>query len=72
MRCRIEVDKDLCQGHGMCKGEAPAVFNVTDQGQLYDTVLVLREVVAGDDLIPAQRAAAACPNRVIALLSLDD
>ena len=27
---RIEVDLDLCQGHGVCASEAPAVFRVTD------------------------------------------
>jgi len=72
MRCRIEVDKDLCQGHGMCRAEAPTVFDVSDQGQLYDTVLVLREVVAGGELTAAQSAAAACPNRVITLVTIQE
>jgi ferredoxin len=25
---RVRVDIDLCQGHGVCKGEAPEVFGV--------------------------------------------
>ncbi|WP_194830101.1 ferredoxin [Nocardia sp. XZ_19_231] len=29
---RIVVDLDLCQGHGVCQDEAPAVFNVPKRG----------------------------------------
>ena len=25
---RIVVDRDLCQGHGVCEGEAPELFEV--------------------------------------------
>ena len=25
---RVVVDRDLCQGHGVCESEAPAVFEV--------------------------------------------
>ena len=25
---RIAVDRDLCQGHGVCESEAPAIFHV--------------------------------------------
>jgi ferredoxin len=25
---RIAVDRDLCQGHGVCESEAPGVFEV--------------------------------------------
>jgi len=35
---RIVVDRDLCQGHGMCEEEAPDVFRVEDDGTL--TVLM--------------------------------
>ncbi len=28
------VDRDLCQGHGVCESEAPAVFSVSKQGVL--------------------------------------
>lgn len=30
----IIIDNDLCQGHGMCEGEAPEVFEVADDGTL--------------------------------------
>lgn len=29
---RIIIDRDLCQGHAACMGEAPEVFHVTDKG----------------------------------------
>ena len=31
---RIVVDRDLCQGHAACEGEAPEVFSVSKQGDL--------------------------------------
>ncbi|MEM8610069.1 MAG: ferredoxin [Myxococcota bacterium] len=30
----IKVDFDLCQGHAVCMGEAPEVFQVDDNGFL--------------------------------------
>ena len=31
---RIVVDRDLCQGHAACEGEAPDVFAVSKSGEL--------------------------------------
>jgi ferredoxin len=31
---RIVVDRDLCQGHGVCESEAPEVFATPKQGQV--------------------------------------
>ena len=31
---RIVVDRDLCQGHGVCESEAPDVFAVPRNGQV--------------------------------------
>jgi sterol 14-demethylase len=31
---RVVVDRDLCQGHGVCESEAPEVFEVSKQGVL--------------------------------------
>lgn len=28
------MDRDLCQGHGVCESEAPAVFEVSKDGVL--------------------------------------
>jgi ferredoxin len=37
---RIRVDLDLCQGHGVCRNEAPEVFGVDPERQ---QVVVLQE-----------------------------
>lgn len=34
MTYRIVVDRDLCQGHGVCESEAPEVFSVSKAGVL--------------------------------------
>ena len=31
---KIVVDRDLCQAHGVCESEAPAVFAVNNKGVL--------------------------------------
>jgi ferredoxin len=31
---RIVVDRDLCQGHAACEGEAPELFAVSKKGEL--------------------------------------
>ena len=72
MRYRICIDRDLCQGHSMCCAEAPQLFSVSDQGQLYDTVEVLSELVAGEAYQQAIAAAAVCPNSVITLVPVDE
>jgi ferredoxin len=44
---KVIVDRDLCQGHGVCENEAPEVFSVSKQGVL--TIL--------DDTLPESRRA---------------
>jgi sterol 14-demethylase len=34
MKLRIVVDTQLCQGHAVCMGEAPDIFEVTRDGKL--------------------------------------
>ncbi len=31
---KVIVDRDRCQGHGVCENEAPDVFSVSKQGVL--------------------------------------
>jgi sterol 14-demethylase len=64
---RIVIDWDLCQGHGVCMGEAPEVFRVGSDGKL--TVLVERPP---PDLAEAVVAAAKyCPTGAITLEDRD-
>ena len=71
-RYRICVDTDLCQGHGVCAAEAPELFRVTDQGQIYDTVDPVATEIGEDQLALAQRAARYCPNGVIRIEAIED
>ena len=55
---RVEVDLDLCQGHGMCELEAPEVFAAhTDHVEILDATpdeSQLAEVEAGVHYCPTQ------------------
>lgn len=69
---RICVDKDLCQGHGVCAAEAPDLFAVTDQGQIYDTVELRVDLISAEQLALAQRAERFCPNGVIRIEPVEE
>ena len=71
-RYRICIDADLCQGHAVCAAEAPALFAVTDQGQIYDTVDPGATEIGEHQLALAQRAAENCPNGVIRIEAIED
>ena len=63
---RIEVDFDLCQGHGVCVSEAPLHFGLDEAAQ---KVMLLR---SDSEIDPADRAAVEaavryCPARALAL-----
>jgi sterol 14-demethylase len=61
---RIVVDRDLCQGHGVCESEAPEVFSVSKDGVL--TVLAERP---GDDQRAAVEAAVKyCPTHALSIV----
>ena len=54
---RVEVDRDVCEGHGMCEEVAPAVFSVDDDG-------ILEHRYDGED-IPAEHQPAAREATVV-------
>ena len=47
---KVVVDRDLCQGHGVCESEAPAVFTVSKKGVLE----VLDESPPEDAAVPGR------------------
>ena len=57
---RIAVDLYLCQGHGVCCSEAPALFAMDR-----DKVRVLDSEPASDFHAAARMAAKYCPTRAI-------
>jgi sterol 14-demethylase len=58
---RIIVDRDLCQGHGVCESEAPAVFSVSKKG-----VLTVVDENPAEELRPmVEQAVAFCPTSAL-------
>ena len=64
MTWRIVVDRDLCQGHGVCEGEAPDVFSVSKDGVL----TVLDETPADDQRKAVEAAVKYCPTHALKIL----
>jgi sterol 14-demethylase len=62
-KLRIRIDRDLCQGHGVCAGECPEVFAV---GR--DQKVILKVARPAPELYAKVRLAAEhCPTRTIRL-----
>lgn len=61
---RIEVDRDLCQGHGVCESEAPEVFSVSKAGEL----TILDETPAGDLRPKVELAVKFCPTHALKIV----
>lgn len=60
---KVRVDLTLCQGHGVCMGEAPEVFRIREDG----TLEVLRERPADQLREKVENAVKYCPTRAITL-----
>ena len=60
-RVKVRIDYELCQGHGVCAGEAPAVFSIDDEGRT--TVLVERPDEALRERIAAAKRY--CPQQAV-------
>ncbi|SFA88713.1 ferredoxin [Amycolatopsis marina] len=58
---RVQVDFDRCEGHGLCTGAAPEIFELDDSGKLH----VLQEIVPVGQELHAKEAVRVCP--VVAL-----
>jgi sterol 14-demethylase len=60
---RIVVDRDLCQGHGVCESEAPEIFSVSKKG-----VLTVIDENPAEDLRPlVEQAVAFCPTKALTI-----
>ena len=64
MAFRIVVDRDLCQGHGTCEGEAPELFEVGRDRQ----VVVLDDHPGDDARRAAELAVTYCPTHALSLV----
>ena len=61
---RIVVDRDLCQGHGVCESEAPEVFKTPKNGQ----VDLLEEHPAEELRSKVALAVQYCPTHALKIL----
>ena len=64
MAFRIVVDRDLCQGHGTCEGEAPELFEVGKDRQ----VVVLDPQPGDAARRAAELAVKYCPTHALSLV----
>jgi ferredoxin len=60
---RIEVDLDLCQGHGMCEMEAPDLFEAER-----DSVKLLDPQPDDSHLEDVKRAVRYCPTQALRII----
>jgi len=65
---KVVVDLDLCQGHSVCLGECPEVFDVVETDDGYPQVKVLLEHPSGELRDKVEAAAQYCPNHVITVI----
>jgi ferredoxin len=60
---KVNVDRGLCDGNGVCAVEAPAVFELNDD----DELIVLRETVPAGGQEAVRSAVRVCPKRALSL-----
>jgi ferredoxin len=65
MGFRVVVDRDLCQGHGVCESEAEEVFAVSRSGDL----TVLDDTPADELLAKVQLAVKYCPTHALSIIA---
>jgi sterol 14-demethylase len=61
---RIVVDRDLCQGHASCEGEAPDLFSVSKGGEL----TILDQRPPDDARARADAAVKYCPTHALSIV----
>lgn len=64
MGFRIVVDEVLCQGHGVCEGEAPDVFAVSKKGEL----TILQPTPDGSLRSQVEAAVTYCPTHALSIV----
>lgn len=68
----IKADMQLCQGHGDCAEEAPELFEVDYDTDVYPRVKVLQARPDPSLREKAEAAARYCPNRVLKIIDLSE
>jgi sterol 14-demethylase len=68
MKLRIVIDRDLCQGHGVCMGEAPEVFLVVERAGDYGQAQLQLDPIPEALRARVEAAVKYCPNRALKLV----
>lgn len=66
---QVTVDGARCQAYGVCVAINPDVFDLPRER---NTVVVLRDVVDGDDRADVEEAARNCPAQAISLRAVTE
>lgn len=61
---RIKLERDLCEGNGMCEGYAPSVFELDENFELR----VLNDQPGEELRDSVEQAVNACPKQALALI----
>jgi ferredoxin len=64
---RVEIDAEMCQGHGRCAVVCPELFDVDDSGYGFVRTEV-PDAVTADLVSRARQAVLNCPERAITLI----
>jgi ferredoxin len=62
---KVQINSELCQGHGRCYDLAPGLFGEDDEG--YGTVLADGDIPPGQER-EARLAESNCPERAISVV----
>ncbi len=60
---KIRLDRDLCQGHGVCESEAPTMFSVSKKGEL----TILDDSPPESTRAALDRAVKYCPTHALTI-----
>ncbi|MGB1581819.1 MAG: ferredoxin, partial [Nevskiales bacterium] len=61
---QVAVDRDLCQGHAVCMGEAPSHFKVGADGVMQ----LIKTAVSDEERSKVEAAVKYCPNQALKLI----
>lgn len=67
MAFRVVVDRDLCQGHGVCESEAPDVFSLPKGAH---QVVLLLDVIDENQRAAVAEAVKYCPTHALKIEEL--
>jgi ferredoxin len=65
---KVVVDRELCQGHGVCMDEAPEVFLVVERAGNYSQTALVQESPPEALRAKVEAAVRLCPNRALKIV----